>query len=124
MKDEANCNILLNTIHHQQGGGERAPSSARGQHHQQQQQRLLRRRGLEPLEDVDLGDASSVMCEVLSHVRQLNEEIHNRHTASDSDHHYKSEWRMVALVLDRMLLILFFIITVFTCVVIFVNVPY
>ena len=71
----------------------------------------------------DLSDNNTVLGELLAHVRQLNEEIHQRHIGNDADEHYKSEWRMVALILDRILLILFFIMTVFTCVVIFVNVP-
>lgn len=62
--------------------------------------------------------------EILNHVRQLNEELHVRHVNRNMEDHYKGEWRMVALVLDRLLLITFFVMTVFTGVVIFVNVPH
>ena len=72
---------------------------------------------------LDDPDDQSVIGDLLSHVKQLNEEIHNRHTSQEAEEHYKSEWRMVALVLDRMLLIIFFIITILTSVIIFVNVP-
>ena len=66
----------------------------------------------------------SIMSELLSNTRSITEEIHSRNIAKDVDDHYKSEWRMVALVLDRILLILFFLMTLFTCIVIFINVPY
>ena len=72
----------------------------------------------------DYADSTGILGEMLCHVKQMNEEIHQRHVSADADEQYKSEWRMVALVLDRILLILFFIMTVFTCVVIFVNVPH
>ncbi len=85
----------------------------------------LRRHALECGEnEYSSSDSAGVLGEMLCHVKQMNEEIHTRHVASDADEQYKSEWRMVALVLDRILLILFFTMTVFTCVVIFVNVPY
>ena len=74
-------------------------------------------------EPQDFADTNAILCELLSHVKQLNEEIHQRHMTGDTDDHYKSEWRMVALVLDRILLILFFCVTVFTSTVIFINVP-
>ena len=77
--------------------------------------------------DVEYGcmsDKEAIMADVLTNVRQLNEEIHSRHVTQDMDEYYKSEWRMVALVLDRLLLILFFILTVLICVTIFVNVPH
>ncbi len=108
-------NILLNTIVDRRG---------------HPMQHRLRRQNLEHNhsafgghDNTDLTDNNAVLGELLAHVRQLNEEIHQRHIGSDADEHYKSEWRMVALILDRILLIIFFIMTVFTCVVIFVNVP-
>ena len=70
------------------------------------------------------GESSALLSELLQHVRQINEEMHSRASSKDTDEHYKSEWRMVALVLDRILLIVFFIMTLFTCVTIFVNVPH
>ena len=72
----------------------------------------------------DNREGGVVMGDILSHVRMVNEEIHQRHVAQDADEHYKSEWRMVALVLDRILLILFFLVTSIMSIVIFVNVPH
>ena len=72
----------------------------------------------------DNREGGVVMGDILSHVRMVNEEIHQRHVAQDADEHYKSEWRMVALVLDRILLILFFLMTSIMSIVIFVNVPH
>ena len=69
-------------------------------------------------------NSTALLSELLTHVRQINEEMHSRASGQDTDDHYKSEWRMVALVLDRILLIIFFIMTLFTCVTIFVNVPH
>ena len=107
--EETNCNILLNTIVH----NERAHGQAR-----------LRRSALDRHDPTDYPDGGVVMGDMLSHVRMMNEEIHQRHVAQDADEHYKSEWRMVALILDRILLILFFLMTSFTCIVIFINVPH
>ena len=112
--EETNCNILLNTIVH----NDRA-------HHSPSR---VRRPPPGPL-DRDHGhselysETGALMFEMLSHVKQMNEEIHQRHVVDDADEHYKSEWRMVALALDRILLILFFLMTLFTCIVIFINVP-
>ena len=72
----------------------------------------------------DNQEGSVVMGDMLSHVRMINEEMHQRHVAQDADEHYKSEWRMVALVLDRIFLILFFLMTSIMSIVIFVNVPH
>ena len=110
IKEENNYNmILLNNVGHSD-----RPAPMRRS-----------RRPLDPTrEPVDYTDNGSVICELLHYVKQINEEMHSRHINHDVDDHYKSEWRMVALVLDRVLLILFFIITVFTSLVIFINVPY
>ena len=106
--DERNCNILLNNVHERRSV-----------------QRRVRGHFSNHVSDTfDQSDSGSVLLELLGHVKQLNEELHQRHASDDTEEHYKSEWRMVALVLDRILLILFFIMTVFTCVVIFVNVPH
>ena len=119
--EESNCNILLNTIVSNSDPVHRplSRSSQTARH---------RRPGVSERPDVmDRYNAppeqNEAMCDMLSHVKMLNEEIHQRHVAKDADDHYKSEWRMVALILDRILLILFFLMTTFTCVVIFINVP-
>ena len=83
-----------------------------------------RRTTLDHTDSGEYSDNGSVICELLHHVKQINEELHSRNVNRDVDDHYKSEWRMVALVLDRILLIIFFIVTVFTSVVIFINVPH
>ena len=83
----------------------------------------MRGRRRDIMELHDSGDNSSMLQELLHHVKQLTEELHQRHINSDADTHFKSEWRMVALVLDRLLLIIFFIITVLTSTVIFLNQP-
>ena len=108
-------NILLNTIVHDRHGH---PLQHRMRRQPEQNHHVFGNH-----DTSDLSDNNTVLGELLAHVRQLNEEIHQRHIGNDADEHYKSEWRMVALILDRILLILFFIMTVFTCVVIFVNVP-
>ena len=97
------CNILRNTLVNH----DRSPC----------------RQYIQP-EITDLSDKETVRLELLSSVRQMNDRLHMRHSNSDKDEYYKSEWRMVALVLDRLLLIVFFIMTVFICVAIFVNVPH
>ena len=109
-------NILLNTIVHDRHGHPL-------QHRLRRQPEQNHHHAFGNHDTSDLSDNNTVLGELLAHVRQLNEEIHQRHIGNDADEHYKSEWRMVALILDRILLILFFIMTVFTCVVIFVNVP-
>ena len=109
-------NILLNTIVHDRHGHPL-------QHRMRRQPEQNHHHAFGNHDTGDLSDNNTVLGELLAHVRQLNEEIHQRHIGNDADEHYKSEWRMVALILDRILLILFFIMTVFTCVVIFVNVP-
>ena len=108
-------NILLNTIVHDRHG--------HPLQHRMRRQPEQNHHAFGHHDTSDLSDSNTVLGELLAHVRQLNEEIHQRHIGNDADEHYKSEWRMVALILDRILLILFFIMTVFTCVVIFVNVP-
>ena len=114
-KEEPNYNmILLNSIVHNDRPSPRRVRSQRNHHVN----------NIEQAEEYTCTDSNSVLCELLNHVKQINEELHGRHTNQDADEVYKCEWRMVALVLDRLLLIIFFIITVFTCVVIFVNVPH
>lgn len=111
-KEENNYNmILMNNVAHNSPLRGRTRQSPLDHHHHH-------------TDVTDYTDNGSVMCELLHHVKQINEELHSRHVNKDVDDHYKSEWRMVALVLDRMLLIIFFIITVFTSVVIFINVPH
>lgn len=115
-KEEPNYNmILLNSIVQNDRPSPRRVGSQRNHHFS----------SLETSEAfTDSSNSNSILCELLSHVKQINEEMHGRHTTKDADEVYKSEWRMVALVLDRLLLIIFFVMTVFTCVVIFVNVPH
>lgn len=105
--EERNCNLLLNNVHNDRRMHPR-----------------VRRHLLNHVGELDQSDSTSVLVELLNHMKQLTEELHHRHVTDDTDAHYKSEWRMVALVLDRILLLIFFIMTVFTCVVIFVNVPH
>ncbi len=73
----------------------------------------------------DLGEGSNneALYELVSHVKQINEELHQRYVSQDGDDQLKSEWRMIAVVLDRLLLIIFLIMTIFTSIIIFVNVP-
>ena len=120
-KEEPNYNmILLNSIVHND-----RPSPHRVRSHQRTTNHHVNNHHLEQQQvEVDYTDSNSILCDLLSHVKQINEELHGRHTNQDADEVYKTEWRMVALVLDRLLLIIFFIMTVFTCVVIFVNVPH
>ena len=73
--------------------------------------------------DYEGSDTNTLLYELLSHVKQVNEEIHQHLSAMETDDILKSEWRLVALILDRLLLILFFIMTCFTSIVIFINVP-
>ena len=72
---------------------------------------------------VDSGDTYGVLCELLSQVKQIGSDLHENHRVSEFDTLYKSEWRKVALVLDRLLLITFFVVTCITCGTIFINVP-
>ncbi|KAK2147143.1 hypothetical protein LSH36_568g03027 [Paralvinella palmiformis] len=73
--------------------------------------------------DYEGSDTNTLLYELLCHVKQVNEEIHQHLTNQETEEIFKSEWRLVALILDRLLLILFFIMTCFTSIVIFVNVP-
>ena len=73
--------------------------------------------------DSTSSDASKIMPELLHHVRIISNELQTKHKSDQQEEHYRSEWRTVALVVDRLLLITFFIITVFTTAVIFMNVP-
>ena len=114
--------ILLNNLVH----NERHPSPRhlpRGRHGRHANG-LDASAPMDPHLEYGSSDSNGILCELLSHVRQINEEMHARHSGKDTEEHYKSEWRMVALVLDRILLIIFFIMTLFTCVTIFVNVPH
>ena len=69
------------------------------------------------------GEGGSLLPELLHHVRIIADELRNKHVMDETEEQCKSEWRTVALVIDRLLLITFFIVTVFTCSVIFINVP-
>ena len=64
------------------------------------------------------GDCYGALCELVSQCDRLSTELRrHQRTASDADRR-KAEWRSVALVLDRLLLIAFFVVTchfVVTC---------
>ena len=108
IKDDSNYNmILLNNIMHndrnspsRRGVGSRATS----RHHMM---------GMEVPEPAEYTDSNSILCELLAHVKQINEELHIRQVDKESDDHFKSEWRII-----------FFVMTCFTCIIIFVNVPH
>lgn len=115
IKDDANYNmILLNNIMHSESPLRRM--SSRGG-------RAPRMMGMDVPEPSEYTDTNSLLCELVAHVKQINEELHMRHYDKEHDEQYKSEWQLVALVLDRCLLVIFFIMTSFICVIIFVNVP-
>lgn len=123
LKEEPTYNmIMMNSILHNEA---QANNARRLGHHQGSRRPNgninLDRTFTEP-DYMEQGD--SVMQELMSHVKQINEELHQRHTAQEHEEQLKSEWRMVAHVLDRLLLILFFLMTIFTSAVIFVNIPH
>lgn len=110
--------ILMNNVIHSNGSAH-SPLRAAKLHHRSHTTET-------PTQSNPFYDNSErgLLTELVFHVKQINEELRQRHITRNAVDYYKSEWRMVALVLDRILLIVFFIITVFTCVIIFINVPH
>jgi len=68
------------------------------------------------------GDCYSALCDLASQCDRLTSELRqHRRRASDTERR-KSEWRSVALVLDRLLLVAFFVVTCTACAFIFSSV--
>jgi len=68
------------------------------------------------------GDCYGALCELVSQCDRMCTELRrHQRSAIDADHR-KSEWRSVALVLDRLLFITFFVVTCAACVYIFSSV--
>ena len=70
------------------------------------------------------GDCYGALCELVSQCdRTCTELRRHQRSASDADRR-KSEWRSVALVLDRLLLITFFVVMCAACFFIFSSVVF
>jgi len=69
-----------------------------------------------------VGDCYGALCELVSQCDRLSTELRrHQRSASDADSR-KSEWRSVALVLDRLLFVTFFVVTCAACCFIFSSV--
>jgi len=68
------------------------------------------------------GDCYGALCELVSQCDRLCSELRHHHRSSVDADRRKAEWRSVALVLDRLLLIMFFVVTCAACVFIFSRV--
>jgi hypothetical protein len=71
----------------------------------------------------DRSDCLNILCELASVIGQINSDLSRNNKRAHKEELRKSEWRKVALVLDRLLLITFFVITCLACTAIFANVP-
>ena len=61
--------------------------------------------------------------ELLFQVKLLNSNVIKKHDSQELANDYKTEWRLVALTLDRLLLCLFIIMTAFVITITFINIP-
>ena len=74
-------------------------------------------------DNIEQTDNANVMPELLRYVKIICGEMQGKHQQDERQEHFRSEWRTIALVVDRLLLIVFFIVTAFTTAIIFINVP-
>ena len=74
-------------------------------------------------DNLEQNENANVLPEMLRYVKIICNEMQNKHQQDDRQEHFRSEWRTIALVVDRLLLITFFIVTSFTTAIIFMNVP-
>ena len=71
---------------------------------------------------LDTQETNRLLHHLLVTVRQIGEELHQRNRMTSLDQSYKAEWRQVARVIDRTLLIVIFVVTGCTSVAIFARV--
>jgi hypothetical protein len=75
------------------------------------------------MDQADRPDCLNILSELTTIIDQINADLRRNYKHANNEELRKSEWRKVALVLDRLLLIAFFVVTCFACTAIFANVP-
>ena len=71
-------------------------------------------------DDHESGGAGRALNDILRHLKQFKEFTFKRQEEDNRTHYNKTEWQLIALVLDRLLLLIFTMVTITMCIIIFV----